>query len=88
MALITVYQFLEELSNRDDADAVGDRMDWKAALSLELDRASFDHTVLSEFQTRLANGNAELWLLENFKVSAQLACCLPRFQDLLCLRTL
>lgn len=63
-------------------------MDWKAALNLELDCSRFDHTVVSEFQTRLANGNAELWLLENGRVSAQLACCLPRFQDLLCLRTL
>ncbi|CAM4410779.1 IS1182 family transposase [Deinococcus marmoris] len=64
LALITVYQFLEQLSDRSAADAVRGRLDWKYALSLELDDSGFDHTVLSEFRTRLVNGNAELLLLD------------------------
>jgi transposase len=38
---------------------VGDRLAWKYALSLELTDAGFDHTVLSEFRSRLVEGNAE-----------------------------
>ncbi len=64
LALITVYQFMEQLSDRGAADAVRGRLDWKYALSLELDDSGFDHTVLSEFRTRLVNGNAELLLLD------------------------
>jgi transposase len=41
------------------ADAVRSRIDWTYALSLELTDPGFDHTVLSEFRTRLLAGNAE-----------------------------
>ena len=64
LALITVFQFLEQLSDRDAADAVRARLDWKYALGLELDDPGFDHTVLSEFRTRLVEGHAELLLLD------------------------
>ncbi len=37
---------------------------WKYALGLDLDDSGFDHTVLSEFGTRLAEGHAELFLLD------------------------
>ncbi|OLV16598.1 Transposase [Deinococcus marmoris] len=65
LALITVYQFMEQLSDHGAADAVRGRLDWKYALSLELDDSGFDHTVLSEFRTRLVQGNAELLLLDH-----------------------
>ena len=64
LALITVFQFLEQLSDRDAADAVRARLDWKYALGLKLDDPGFDHTVLSEFRTRLVAGQAELLLLD------------------------
>ena len=38
LALTTVMQFAEGLSDRQAADAVRSRIDWKYALSLELDR--------------------------------------------------
>lgn len=41
------------------ADAVRARIDWKYALSLDLTDAGFDGSVLSEFRTRLVQGNAE-----------------------------
>jgi transposase len=64
LALTTVMQFAEGLSDRQAADAVRSRIDWKYALSLELTDPGFDHTVLSEFRTRLVAGQAEQLLLE------------------------
>ncbi len=64
LALITVMQFAEGLSDRQAADAVRSRIDWKYALGLELTDPGFDHTVLSEFQTPLAGGQAEQLLLD------------------------
>ena len=57
-------QFAEGLSDRQAADAVRSRIDWKYALSLELTDPGFDHTVLSEFRARLVAGQAEQLLLE------------------------
>ena len=64
LALTTVMQFAEGLSDRQAAEAVRSRIDWKYALSLELTDPGFDHTVLSEFRTRLVAGQAEQLLLE------------------------
>jgi transposase len=64
LALVTIFQFVENLSDRQAADAVRGRIDWKYALSLELTDPGFDHTVLSEFRSRLLAGSAELLLLE------------------------
>ena len=64
LALTTVMQFAEGLSDRQAADAVRSRLDWKYALSLELTDPGFDHTVLSEFLARLVAGQAEQLLLE------------------------
>ncbi len=64
LALVTVFQFMENLTDRQAAEAVGDRLAWKYALSLELTDTGFDHTVLSEFRSRLAEGSAEQRLLD------------------------
>ena len=64
LALVTVLQFVEGLPDRQAADAVRSRLDWKYALSLELTNPGFDHTVLSEFRTRLVAGGAEERLLD------------------------
>ena len=55
---------MEGLTDRQAADAVRDRLAWKYALSLELTDPGFDHTVLSEFRSRLIEGNAEQRLLD------------------------
>jgi transposase len=47
LALATVLQCVEGLSDRRAADAVRGRIDWKYALGLELTDPGFDHTVLS-----------------------------------------
>ena len=64
LALITVMQFAEGLSDRQAADAVRSRIDWKYALGLELTDPGFDASVLSEFRGRLIAGQAELLLFE------------------------
>src|SRR5215831_16802400 len=64
LAVVTVLQFAEGLSDRQAADAVRGRIDWKYALGLPLDDAGFDFSVLSEFRTRMVAGNAEHLLLE------------------------
>jgi transposase len=64
LALITVLQFLEELPDRQAADAVRGRIDWKDLLGLELADPGFDASVLSEFRTRLVEGSAEHLLFD------------------------
>ena len=64
LALVTVFQFLENLSDRQAADAVRARIDWKYALGLELTDPGFDYSVLSEFRRRLVAGGQEALLLD------------------------
>src|SRR4051794_418037 len=64
LSLVSVLQYVEGLSDRQAADAVRARIDWKYALGLELTDAGFDHTALSEFRCRLVHGQAELQLLD------------------------
>ncbi len=66
LALVTIFQIAEDLSDRGAADAVRARIDWKYALALPLDDDGFDHTVLSKFRRRLATG----WSRE-----ARSTCC-------------
>lgn len=64
LALVTVMQFMEQLSDRQAAEAVRARIDWKYALGLELNDPGFDFSVLSEFRLRLILGSAEEQLLD------------------------
>jgi transposase len=64
LALVTVMQFRENLADRQAAEAVRARIDWKYLLSLELTDPGFDFSVLSEFRDRLLAGSAEALLLE------------------------
>lgn len=64
LALITVMQFLENLSDRQAAEAVRSRIDWKYALGLELSDAGFDYSVLSGFRERLTEGEKQTLLLD------------------------
>ena len=64
LVLVLIMQFAENLTDRQAADAVRARLDWKYALSLELDDPGFDFSVLSEFRSRLVTGKASARLLE------------------------
>ncbi|MDP9371134.1 MAG: IS1182 family transposase [Chloroflexota bacterium] len=64
LALVTVLQFAENLTDRQAADAVRSRIDWKYALGLALTDDGFDYSVLSKFRARLLAGEAEQQLLD------------------------
>jgi transposase len=64
LAVVTLLQYAEGLSDRQAAEAVGSRIDWQYALNLELTDAGFDHSVLCEFRARLLTGSAEQLLLD------------------------
>jgi transposase len=64
LALVTIMQFRETLADRQAAEAVRARIDWKYLLGLELTDPGFDFSVLSEFRDRLLDGNAEALLLD------------------------
>ena len=68
LALVTVMQFAEGLSDRQTADAVRSRIDWKYALGLELTDPGFDASVLSEFRARLIAGGSERLLFETLLI--------------------
>ena len=57
-------QFREKLADRQAAEAVRARIDWKYLLGLEITDPGFDFSVLSEFRDRLLAGSAEGLLLE------------------------
>jgi transposase len=64
LALVTIMQFRETLSDRQAAESVRARIDWKYLLSLDLTDPGFDFSVLSEFRDRLLAGSAVERLLD------------------------
>jgi len=65
LALVSAMQFAEGLTDRQAADAVRSRIDWKYMLGLELTDPGFDFTVLSDFRRRVVEGGAEAQLLDD-----------------------
>jgi transposase len=64
LALVTILQFAEGLSDRQAVHAVRSRIDWKYVLRLELTDPGCEASVLSEFRTRLITGAAESLLFD------------------------
>lgn len=64
LMLITVFQAAENLTDRQAAEAVRDKISWKYALGLGLADAGFDYTILSEFRTRLVDHALEARVLD------------------------
>src|ERR671920_570226 len=63
LALVTLMQFREHLADRQAAEAVRGRIDWKYGLGLELTDPGFDFSVLSEFRRRIVDGECGFVLL-------------------------
>jgi transposase len=61
---MTILQSMKYLTDRQAADAVRTRLDWKYILRLEFIDPGRDLTVLSEFCSRLGEHQAEQWLLD------------------------
>lgn len=76
LASVTALQYAEGLTDRQAAEAVRSRIDWKYLLGLELTDPGFDYSILSEFRDRLIQSDrAEQLLtslLERFKVQGLL----------------
>ena len=64
LAMVTVLQFIEDLTDRQAADAVRGKLDWKYCLGLELEDEGFDASVLAGFRERLLAGGAERVLFD------------------------
>ena len=71
LALVTILQFMEGLTDRQASDAVRTRIDWKYLLCLELTDPGFHHSVLSEFRTRLLTHGAERRLFDTIVLLAR-----------------
>jgi len=64
LALVTVLQALEGLTDRQAAEAVRTRIDWLYALALPLDEPGFDYSLLSDFRQRVLAHEAQDLILE------------------------
>ncbi|MFJ7273260.1 IS1182 family transposase [Kitasatospora sp. NPDC098663] len=64
LALVSVLQFAENLTDRQAAHAVRARIDWKYLLGLELADPGFDFTVLTGFRDRLVAHGLEEKVLD------------------------
>ncbi len=64
LVLVSVLQYMENLSDRRAAQAVRARIDWKYALSLELTDEGFHYAVLCAFRARLVQGGIDRLLLD------------------------
>jgi transposase len=53
ITMLTIFQFAEDIPDRQAADEVRTRMDWKYALHLPIDYPGVDPARLSEFRRRL-----------------------------------
>jgi len=64
LAMVCIFQFMEDLSAREVADAVRARIDRRYALHLPLDDPGFDYSVLSDFRQRLLEHDKGLMMFE------------------------
>jgi len=71
LALVTVFQFLEDVPDREAAEAVVVRLDWKYALHLPLTYAGFDYTCLCYFRTRLRAHHREAQVFDTILTKVQ-----------------
>ncbi len=71
LALVLVLQFVAWLTDRQAAEAVRARIDFKYALGLELSDSGFDYSVLSEFRDRLAGADAGRRVLDGVLSAAR-----------------
>jgi transposase len=64
LALVTVLQMAEDLTDRQAAEAARDKISWKYALGMSLDDPGFDASVLCEFRARVVEHGLEEAVLD------------------------
>jgi len=64
LAMVTILQFAEGLTDRQAAEAVGSRIDWKYILGLDQTAPAIAHSSLSKFRQRLIEGGQEQVLFD------------------------
>lgn len=64
LAMVTLLQFMEGLTDRQAAESTRSRIDWKYNLGLLLTYAGFDYSILSPFRDRLLAGSQEALLFD------------------------
>lgn len=64
LAWVSVLQFVEDLPDRQAAEAVRSRIDWKYLLGLSLDDPGFDFTLLADFRRRVLAAGLEQTFLD------------------------
>src|SRR5881392_2126240 len=64
LATVCMLQFLLGMSDRQAAEAVRCRIDFKYAMAIELDDPGFHHSVLADFRDRLTEGDRADRLLD------------------------
>jgi transposase len=64
LMLITVFQAVENLTDRQAAEAVRDKISWKYASGLGLADAGFDYTILTEFRSWLVEHGMQARVLD------------------------
>jgi len=68
VALVTLLQYMEAMTDRQAAESVCSRIDWKYLLGLPLDDDGFDHTILHDFRQRLLTHGQEALLFDHLLV--------------------
>src|ERR1035437_2258308 len=64
LALVTIFQMAEDLTDRQAAEAGRTPVDWEKALGLDLADPGFDDSILSEFRARVAGGGLDQMVLD------------------------
>jgi transposase len=64
LSLVTIFQFLEDIPDRDAAAYVKTRLDWKYALHLPLHDSGFHYSDLSNFRKRVVEHGKEFLIFQ------------------------
>lgn len=71
LAMVTLFQFLEKVPDREAARMVVTRIDWKYALHLELDYLGFDFSILCDFRQRILEHGMEALIFDTILTKVQ-----------------
>lgn len=71
LAMVTIFQFQEKVPDREAAEMVAMRLDWKYALHLPLDYPGFDFSILCDFRQRILEHGKEALIFDTILKKVQ-----------------